>query len=66
MPPAGEDYTAKAQMPCRRVLSELISFGYAMEDHFKEAGEYKIKWKGEGFEAPEVVFRVMPKKKADR
>jgi hypothetical protein len=24
MPPAGEDYTAKAQMPCRRVLSELI------------------------------------------
>jgi hypothetical protein len=37
-----------------------------MRDSFKEPGVYRIKWKGEGFEASEVVFRVMPREKADK
>jgi hypothetical protein len=45
---------------------DYISFTKAMGDYFKEPGEYRIKWKGEGFEAPEVVFRVMPSKKVDK
>jgi hypothetical protein len=39
-----------------------ISFGYAMGEYFNEPGVYKVSWKGKGFESPEVVFRVMPKK----
>jgi hypothetical protein len=46
---------------------DYLAFGYAFRDDFKEPGTYRVKWKGEGFEAPEVVFRVMPrKKKADK
>jgi len=45
---------------------DYLSFGYAMGDSFKQPGSYRIKWKGEGFEAPEVVFRVMPREKADK
>jgi hypothetical protein len=45
---------------------DYLNFKIAMTEHFKEPGEYRIKWKGEGFEAPEVVFRVMPSKKADK
>jgi hypothetical protein len=41
-------------------------FGYTMGKYFKEPGIYRIKWKGEGFEASEVVFRVMPRKQPDR
>lgn len=40
---------------------DYLGFGYAMGGHFKEPGIYHIKWKGEGFEAPEVVFRVIPR-----
>jgi hypothetical protein len=43
-----------------------LSFGYAMGDYFKEPGIYRIKWKGEGFEAPEVVLRVMPRNESAR
>ena len=45
---------------------DYLSFGYAMGDHFKKPGIYRIKWKGESFDAPEVVFRVMPPEKADK
>jgi hypothetical protein len=54
--------------PCDDRLNALppgddLQFSYAMGDYFKEPGIYRVKWKGEGFEAPEVVFRVMPRKK---
>ena len=45
---------------------DYLSFGYALGDYFKEPGVYRVKWKGESFEAPEVVFRVMPREKADK
>lgn len=45
---------------------DYIGFGFAVGDSFKEPGIYRVKWKGEGFESPEVTFRVMPRKKADK
>jgi hypothetical protein len=34
----------------------------ALGRYFKEPGIYKVSWRGEGFEAPTIVFRVMPRK----
>jgi hypothetical protein len=45
---------------------DYLSFGYALGKYFKKPGIYRVKWKGEAFEASEVVFRVMPPEKADR
>jgi hypothetical protein len=45
---------------------DYLSFTMNMGDSFKEPGTYRVKWKGESFEAPEVVFRVMPRKKAGK
>ena len=39
-----------------------LSVAYALEQHFKDPGIYRVSWKGEGFEAPAVIFRVMPRK----
>ena len=41
---------------------DSLRFTYALGEYFKEPGIYKVSWKGEGFEAPEVVFRVMPRR----
>ena len=40
-----------------------LKFTYALGEYFKEPGIYKVSWKGEGFEAPAIVFRVMSRKK---
>src|SRR5262249_19477491 len=39
-----------------------LSFGYALGRHFEKPGTYKVSWKGQGFESPEIVFRVVPAK----
>jgi hypothetical protein len=41
---------------------EHLRFGYALGDHFKEPGVYRVSWRGEDFRSPEVVFRVLPGK----
>jgi hypothetical protein len=53
--PRGKDFEALPPGECLR-------FGYALGKHFTEPGIYKVKWKGKGFESPEVVFRVLPRK----
>lgn len=40
-----------------------LSFAVSMGDHFKDAGIYKLQWKGKAFQSPEFTFRVMPRKK---
>lgn len=45
---------------------DYTGFGFDFGSYFKEPGIYRVKWKGEGFEASEVVFRVMPRKKVDK
>lgn len=37
-----------------------LSFGYALGDHFREPGIYRVSWRGANFRSPEVVFRVLP------
>lgn len=48
-------------------LAMTISFGgdfrEALARHFREPGVYRVSWKGKRFESPQVVFRVMPRKK---
>ena len=39
-----------------------LQFTKGMGKYVAEPGIYKIKWKGNGFESPEVVFRVLPKR----
>src|SRR5262245_27648963 len=41
---------------------DYLSFAYALGERFEEPGTYKVSWKGKGFQSPEIVFRVMPKK----
>ena len=41
---------------------DSLEFAYALEKYFKEPGIYRVSWKGENFETPTVVFRVMPAK----
>ena len=41
---------------------ESLRFNYALGEYFKEPGIYEVAWKGKGFEAPAIVFRVMPRK----
>jgi hypothetical protein len=38
---------------------DSLRFGYAMGDRFKEPGIYTVSWKGDGFESPAIVFRVL-------
>jgi len=40
---------------------DSTSFGYALGDLFEKPGVYKVRWEGENFKAPEIMFRVMPK-----
>ena len=41
---------------------DMLEFTYALEDYFKKPGIYRVSWKGDNFEAPTIVFRVMPYK----
>ena len=41
---------------------DSLEFTYALENYFKEPGIYRVSWKGENFETPTIVFRVMPLK----
>ena len=41
--------------------ADSLRFTYALGEYFKQPGIYKVSWTGEGFEAAEIVFRVMPK-----
>lgn len=41
---------------------DSLEFTYALEDYFKEPGIYRVLWKGDNFETPTIVFRVMPYK----
>jgi hypothetical protein len=40
---------------------EHLRFGYALGEHFKEPGIYRVSWRGANFRSPEVVFRVLAK-----
>jgi hypothetical protein len=54
-------------LPAGDHLAMTISFGRdfqgALGRHFREPGIYRVSWKGKGFQSPEIVFRVMPRKK---
>jgi RNA polymerase sigma factor (sigma-70 family) len=41
---------------------EELLFGEVLEDAFRKPGTYRVRWEGEGFRSPEIMFRVMPKK----
>ena len=41
---------------------EALEFTYALEDYFKKPGIYRVSWKGDNFETPPIVFRVIPYK----
>ncbi len=38
---------------------QYLRFAYAIGDWFKKPGTYSIVWKGDDFESPPVVFRVL-------
>src|SRR5262249_16793575 len=38
-----------------------LRFVYALGDPFRRPGVYRVSWRGEGFQSPEVVFRVVPR-----
>jgi hypothetical protein len=38
-----------------------LRFGYAMGKYFEKPGIYTVRWEGEHFRAPDLIFRVMPK-----
>ena len=37
-----------------------LRFVFALGDHFERPGVYRVSWRGEDFQSPEVVFRVLP------
>jgi hypothetical protein len=39
-----------------------LRFVYALGDHFKEPGVYRVSWQGASFRSPEVEFRVLLEK----
>ena len=41
---------------------DSLEFTYTLEEYFKTPGIYRVSWKGENFETPTIVFRVMPLK----
>ncbi len=41
---------------------ERILLGVDMSRYFQEPGVYKVLWNGKFFQAPEIVFRVLPRK----
>ena len=41
---------------------DSLIFGKDLGKYFEEPGIYRLSWKGMTFEAPEIVFRVLPRK----
>ena len=41
---------------------EELLFGEILEEAFLQPGIYRVRWEGEEFRSPEIMFRVMPKK----
>lgn len=41
---------------------DALEFTYALEDYFKKPGIYRVSWKGDNFESPTIIFRVVPNK----
>jgi len=41
--------------------ADNLTFSIAMGNQFEKPGIYKLHWKGKAFDAPEIVFRVVPK-----
>jgi hypothetical protein len=41
---------------------DYLLVGYALGERFTEPDIYRVSWRGRNFEAPEIVFRVLPKK----
>jgi len=37
-----------------------LRFALRLSDHFQAPGTYRVSWRGEGFRAPEISFRVLP------
>jgi hypothetical protein len=44
---------------------EELLFGEVLDDAFRQPGTYRVRWEGEGFRSPEIMFRVMPKKEGE-
>jgi RNA polymerase sigma factor (sigma-70 family) len=44
---------------------EDILFGYGLKEAFSQPGIYRVRWEGEGFQSPEIMFRVMLTKEED-
>ncbi len=42
---------------------EGIVFGHHFEEAFSKPGIYRVRWEGDGFRSPEIMFRVVPAKK---
>ena len=38
---------------------EELLFGEVLEEAFRQPGIYRVRWEGEGFRSPEMMFRVM-------
>jgi hypothetical protein len=38
-----------------------LRFGYAMGRYFEKPGTYTVRWEGQHYRAPDLIFRVMPK-----
>jgi hypothetical protein len=39
---------------------DSLQFSLSLVDQFREAGTYRISWKGAGFASPEIVLRILP------
>jgi hypothetical protein len=42
---------------------EAIRFGYALGNYFEAPGEYRVQWRGQGFQSNEITFRVVAKRR---
>jgi RNA polymerase sigma factor (sigma-70 family) len=38
---------------------DCVQFGYGLKEAFSHPGIYRVRWEGEGFKSPEIVFRVI-------
>lgn len=40
---------------------DYLSSACDVTEYFRKPGTYRVSWRGQGFQSPEIVFRVMPK-----
>jgi type II secretory pathway pseudopilin PulG len=50
-----EDARFKPLLP-----GDHLQFSLALGDHFKQPGIYRVSWKGNGFQSPEITIRILP------